>query len=176
MGVTGCIVAFITAHLLARVRGDFILTFGMLAVSIASMLFAIDIPTTTSYWAYAFPALVLSTCGADTMFPILTLFTAKSLPQEDQALGGALINSVAQVGRAIGLAIMTAVQTAVVASKKGVTVDEVGKDGGMSIGKGDNALKIGLRSAAWFNCALGLAALVVVLLFFRGAGKVGGKH
>lgn len=119
--------------------------------------------------------MVLSTCGADTLYPTLTLFTAKSLPHEDQALGGALINAVGQIGRAIGLAIMTAVQTAVVAEKKGLSVDVVGGEG-YKLGVGDEALKVGLRSASWFNAGIGVVAVAVVLLFFRGAGKVGGKH
>lgn len=167
-------VSFITAQIISRIRGDFILTFGTIAVSIASVLFAIPIPVSTSYWAYAFPAMVLSTMGADTLFPILTLFTAKSLPAEDQALGGALINAVGQIGRAVGLAMMTAVQTAIIAKERGVEVAEVG-EGGMGE-PGDEALKIGLRGASWFNAGIGFVTVVVVLLFFRGAGKVGGKH
>jgi hypothetical protein len=168
-------VVFVTSQLIARVRGDFILTFGTFAVSMSSLLLAIPIPTSTSYWAYAFPALVLSVCGADTLFPILTLFTAKSLPQEDQALGGALINAVGQIGRAIGLAIMTAIQTAVEAKERGIDVEAIGGEGNV-LGVGDPALKVGLRSASWFNFGIGMVALVVVLVFFRGAGKVGGKH
>jgi hypothetical protein len=119
--------------------------------------------------------MVLSVCGADTLYPTLTLFTAKSLPQEDQALGGALINSLGQVGRAIGLALSTAVQTAVTAQKKGVAVEDIG-NADTGVMPSDGALLAGLRSASWFNCSLGLAALVVVWMFFRGAGKVGGKH
>ncbi|KAF2020930.1 drug resistance protein [Aaosphaeria arxii CBS 175.79] len=172
-GITGVTVAFICAHLLARVRGDFILTFGTIAISLSSILFAIPIPTDTTYWAWAFPALVLSISGADTLFPILTLFVAKTLPAEDQALGGALINAVGQVGRAIGLAITTAIQTAIIAKERGVSVQEVGD--GFGSEPGDEALKLGLRGASWFNASIGVMALVVVLLFFRGAGKVG-KH
>ncbi|KAF2193686.1 MFS general substrate transporter [Zopfia rhizophila CBS 207.26] len=169
------IVAFITAQLLNRVRGDVLLSFGTIAVSISALLFAIPIDPNTTYWAYAFPAMVLSVCGADALYPTLTLFTAKSLPPEDQALGGALINAVGQVGRAIGLAIATAIQTAVIAERKGLDVEAIGSTG-HGLSKGDGALKEGLRSAEWFGFALSLTALVVVLVFFRGAGKVGGKY
>ncbi|KAF2801053.1 MFS general substrate transporter, partial [Melanomma pulvis-pyrius CBS 109.77] len=171
-GISGVIVAFIMAHVLSRVRGDYILIFGTVSVSISSLLFAIPIPTTTIYWAYAFPAMILSVCGADSLFPTLTLFVAKSLPHEDQSLGGALINAVGQIGRAIGLAIATAVQTAVMAKELGVGVDEIGRDG-HGLRPGDPALKVGLRSTSYFNLSLGLAALVVAVVFFRGAGKVG---
>ncbi|KAF2260568.1 drug resistance protein [Lojkania enalia] len=174
-GVSGVIVAIVTAQLLSRVRGDFILVFGTISVSISSLLFAIPLPTNTTYWAYGFPAMVLSVCGADTLYPTLTLFTAKSLPAEDQALGGALINAVGQVGRAIGLAIDTAIQTAVIANRKGLSVEDIGGEGHKLL-PGDTGLKDGIRSAAWFNFGIAWAGLVVVLLFFRGAGKVGGKH
>ncbi|KAF2676076.1 major facilitator superfamily MFS-1 [Lentithecium fluviatile CBS 122367] len=174
-GVTGVMVAAVTSQLLSRIRGDFILTFGTVMIALASLLFALPIPTSTSYWAYAFPAMILAVCGADTLFPTLTLFVAKSLPYEDQALGGALINAVGQIGRAIGLAIATAVQTAIMARKKGVGVDEIGGEG-VEIQPWDDALKEGIRGTAWLDFALGAVATGVVLVFFRGAGKVGGKH
>lgn len=167
--------AFIMSQLLSRVRGDLILAFGTTSLSISSILFAIPIPVHTTYWAYGFPAMVLSICGADTLFPTLTLFVATSLPSEDQALGGALINAVGQIGRAIGLAIATAIQTAIIAREKGKSVEEVGSEG-HGLPPWDDALKVGIRSTAWFNASIAFAALGVVLLFFRGVGKVGGKH
>ncbi|OCK81537.1 MFS general substrate transporter [Lepidopterella palustris CBS 459.81] len=172
-GVGGILVSFVTANILSRIRGNYILMFGTISVGIASLLFAIPIPTSTSYFAYGLPAMLLAVCGADTLYPSLTLFTAHSLPQEDQALGGALINAVGQVGRAIGLAIGTALETAVIASKKGTDVSSVGK---AIIKPGDAALLAGLRAAEWFNFALAIAAFAVVLFAFRGAGKVGAKH
>lgn len=167
------LVAIVTSQLLSRVRGDFILAFGTSCVSLASLLFAIPLPPHTSYWAYAFPAMILSVCGADTLFPTLTLFVAQSLPSADQALGGALVNMVGQFGRALGLAIATAVQTAVMATEKGVSVDELGE---MKVGKGDAALRVGIRSAAWLDFGMGIVGLAVVVVVFRGSGIVGGRH
>ena len=168
------LVAIITSQLLSIVPASLLLSFGTLSVSVSSLLFALPLPVHTTYWAYGFPAMVLSVCGADTLFPTLTLFVAKSLPAEDQALGGALINMVGQFGRALGLAMATAVQTAVEARERGVAVGEVGEQAGAA--PWDPALKVGIRSAAWFNFAVGMGGLGVVLVFFRGAGKVGGKH
>lgn len=164
-----------TSQLLSRVRGDFILAWGTTCIALASLLFAIPIPTTTTYWAYGFPAIVLSVFGADTLFPTLTLFVAKSLPPEDQAMGGGLVNMVGQFGRALGLAIATALQTAVMAKERGVDVDQIGRGEG-ELRLGDPALKKGIRSVAWFDFGMGMVALVVVMVVFRGAGKVGGKH
>ncbi|KAF2853240.1 MFS general substrate transporter [Plenodomus tracheiphilus IPT5] len=173
-GVTGVLVATVTGQLLSRIPGDVILTFSTICVSISSLLFALPIPVHTTYWAYGFPAMVLSVCGADTIFPVLTLFVAKTLPPEDASLGGALITAVGQIGRAIGLAIATAVQTAVIAREKGVSVDQIGSEG-HGLEPWDPALRIGIRSTAWFNFGMSLASTIVVVLFIRGIGIIGGK-
>lgn len=167
-GASGIITAFIVSHLISRVPTWWMLLFGNLSVSVSCLLFAIPIPPDTSYFAYGLPAFILSVIGADTAWPSLTLFTSKTLPQEDQALGGALINSMGQIGRAIGLAITTATQTAVIARDRGVPVEQSGK-----ILPWEAASLAGLRAGIWFNFGLGLCCAIVVAVYFRGTGIVG---
>lgn len=170
-GVSGVCCSFVMAHILSRVRGDFILMFANSCVAISNLLFAVPISPTTTYWAYGFPAMVLSVFGADTVWPTLTLFASHSLPHADQALGGALINMVGQVGRAIGLAIATAIETAVIAHDMHVDVKEVGTT--MKNAVGNPALLHGLRVADWVGFAFAVVAFLVAAFAFRGAGKVG---
>ena len=168
-GVAGILTCFVVARLLSVVPTYLILLFGNAAVSISSLLLAVPIPAiTTSYFAYGLPAMIFSVIGADTAWPSLTLFVSHALPQEDQALGGALVNMAGQIGRAIGLAIATAIQTAVMASERGVDVAHVG-----STQVHDDATLKGLRAGNWFNFALGVCSFLVVLLCFRGSGIVG---
>lgn len=107
--------------------------------------------------------------GADTLFPSLVLFNANSLPREDQALGGATINAIGQIGRAIGLAIATAIQVAVQEGQEGNPTEAVT---GMN-NLGSSAYLAGLRAADWFSTALALVALIVATVVFRGAGIIG---
>lgn len=173
-GVVGICTAFTTGFLLSRVRGVYILSFSTLCVAVSSLLFSVPIPPETTYWAWGFFAMILSVFGADTLYPTLTLFTAQSLPPADQALGGALINAVGQIGRAIGLAIATAIQISVIASRENVDVKDVGnREEGWT--KGNNAYLNGIRAASYTNFSFALAAFVVALFAFRGAGKVGAK-
>ncbi|KAL1635963.1 hypothetical protein SLS58_010014 [Diplodia intermedia] len=172
-GVCGIIIAFATGFFLSRVPGNYILMFGTLCVSGSALLFATPIPVHTTYWAYGFPAMVLAVLGADTLFPCLTLFTAKSLPHEDQAMGGALINAVGQIGRAIGLAIATAIETAVIAAEKGVDVNAVG---GSDVEMADHAFLSGLRAAEWLTFAMAITAFFLAAVAFRGAGYIGKKN
>ncbi|KAG7287685.1 hypothetical protein NEMBOFW57_007198 [Staphylotrichum longicolle] len=167
-GITGFITAVIVSQLLSRVPTYLMLAVGNICVSIAALLFAVPIPPETSYWAWSFPAMVISVFGADTAWPCLILFTSHSLPQSDQALGGALVNSMGQIGRAIGLAVATAIQTAVMSKERGVIVQKAG-----SVEVGDLPSLLGLRAAEWWNFALGISALSVVLVAFRGSGIIG---
>ena len=171
-GVVGCVTALTTGLLMSKIRGNHIVLFGTFCVSLSVLLFAVPIPTSTSYFAYGLPAMVLAVFGADTVYPCLTLFTAQSLPSTDQALGGALINAVGQIGRAIGLAIATAVQTSVIAADKHQSVDAVGK---LVFEHHDPSFLKGLRAGNWLSFAFGMVACVVVAVAFRGTGKLGKK-
>jgi predicted MFS family arabinose efflux permease len=167
-GVSGFIVAFATAHLLGRIPTFFILALGHVAVCIAAVLYAVPIPPTTSYFAWGMWAMILSVVGADTAWPCLTLFTSHALPREDQAIGGALINSSGMIGRAIALAIATAIQSSVMAKERGVDVQHVG-----SVKEWDAPSLKGLRAGAWTNFGILFLALALVVYTFRGMEIIG---
>ncbi|KAL5615603.1 hypothetical protein BROUX41_005642 [Berkeleyomyces rouxiae] len=167
-GVMGLLVALAVSQLLSRIPTFYMLLFGNICNCIASLLFAVPISPHTSYFAYGFLAMILSVFGADTTWPSLTLFTSKSLPPQDQALGGALVNSSGQIGRSIGLALATAAQTAVMARERGVSVTNAGPTAAW-----DDATLKGLHAAAWLNFALGMLSLAAVVTFFRGNEIVG---
>lgn len=168
-GIVGVLTAALCGKLIARVPTNYLLGFGNAANVTACLLLAVPIPpASTSYFAYGLPAMVLAVLGADTAWPCLTLFTSHALPQADQAMGGALVNAVGQVGRAMGLAVATAVQTAVMAGARGVAVEA---SGGLVVG--DEATLKGIRAAQWVDFGLGVAGLGVVVVAFRGTGVIG---
>ncbi|CAN8103232.1 unnamed protein product [Discula destructiva] len=168
MGVVGLLTAAGCGKLLAVLPTNALLAFGNLAATLACLLFALPIPPSTSYFAYGLPAMILSVLGADTAWPCLMLFTSHSLSQGDQAMGGALVNAVGQFGRAIGLAVSTAVQTAVMAQARGLSVEEAG-----ALEAWDRPTLKGLQAAQYFNFGLGLTGFCVVLVAFRGTGVIG---
>nr|POE56320.1 drug resistance protein [Quercus suber] len=161
-GVAGLLTIAVTSQILARVRVRHTLMFGTLCCALSSLLFALPISPDASYWATGFLSMCLAVFGADTLFPSLVLLNAQSLPTHDQAQGGAMINAVGQIGRAVGLAIATAIQIAV----QGET------HGSVAPLRNPDFLR-GLRAAEWFNVALALVAFVVAAVAFRTAGIVG---
>jgi len=152
---------FGSGYLLSRLRGDFILIFGLGSASIANLLFAVPIPPSTSYFAYGFPAMALAAFGADTIYPCLGLFTTQALPRKDQAIAGAMFQTLAAMGRSIMLPITAAVQSAV--QKNIVANGRIERQ----------AFLQGLRAAEWVCFSCMVVSLVVTVLGLRNIGKIG---
>lgn len=167
-GVVGVLTAGVTGKLIGIIPTYLLLGFGNICCSISCLLFAVPIPPTITYFAQGFPAMILSVLGADTAWPCLTLFTSSSLPQAEQAMGGALVSAVGQFGRAIGLAIGTAIGTAVIANARGESVEDSG-----SLNAWDKPTLLGLQAAQYFNFALGVVSTACVLVAFRSLGTIG---
>ncbi|KAF4443571.1 drug resistance [Fusarium albosuccineum] len=156
-GISGLLVSFAVFPALKHLPSFIVLFLGLLCNILPPFLFALpSIPPSTTYWAWGFPAMCLC-MSVEIVWPVFSLLTAKSLPQEDQSLGGGLLQTVNNVGRALGLAVATAVQTAVT--------------GDSDNGKGLEANLKGLRAAQWVNFGLAAAAILVTLTFFRGLGR-----
>ncbi|KAH7328732.1 major facilitator superfamily transporter [Stachybotrys elegans] len=167
-GIGGCVIAAIVAQLLSRIPTFYLLIIGTVATTVSCLLFAVPIPPSTSYFAWGLPAMLLAVVGADIAWPCLTLFTSHSLKPQDQAVGGALINAMGQFGRAIGLAMSTAVQTAVMARARGVSVQNVGAT---EVGEAESLT--GIRAASGMNAGFAVAALLIVLVALRSKDIIG---
>ncbi|RDW82541.1 MFS multidrug transporter-like protein [Coleophoma cylindrospora] len=156
LGIVGLLTTFMSGFLLDRVRGNYILIFGLVSATIANLLFAVPIPPTTTYWAFGFPSMVLAAFGADTIYPCLGLFTTQSLPRKDQSVAGAMFQTFASIGRAIGLVIAAAIQTAV-----------QGESGTKQ------AFLMGLRAVEWLAFGLMVFSLAVTIVGLRNIGRIG---
>ncbi|KAH8179893.1 major facilitator superfamily protein [Sarocladium implicatum] len=166
--LSGLCVAYVVSQLMHRVPALMLLGTGHLCMLVTVVLFSAPIPPSTSYFAWGLPAMILSTVGSDTLWPCIMLSTSRELPSEDQAMGGALVNAMSQFGRAIGLAVATAVQTAVVADALHVSVEDV-----VSSEPHDPVTLKGLRAAGWLNVGLMIASLGLVIFTFRNMDILG---
>ncbi len=123
----------------ARVPIVWMLGVGTLSSTVACLLFAMIIPDVT-YWAFCFPAIFIGVLGADFVFTAGTLFIAKcALPQE-QSVAGALFNTMAQLGTALGVTVSTVVYHSV--------AQRVIPEGGDPI--------LLYRAAQWTTCGFGI--------------------
>lgn len=169
-GIIGVIMIAIVAQLLGRVPTVFILGFGTFCGSVACLLFAVPIEPSTNYFAWGFIAMILAVVGVDTTWPCLTLCTSQALPVEDQAMGGALINTIGQFGRVVGLAVVTSIQIAVMTQERGLAVP-INEASRMRVG--DIVTLHGIRSASWANFVYGIIGFAAVVLTFRNMDIIG---
>lgn len=99
-----------------------------------------------NYWAWIFPATILSTLGIDVSTILMTVFITTTFPLAQQGLAGGVINSVLQLGVALCLGLTDIIQSN--------TVEDVG-------------LAKSYKNTFWFGVAAGAVSLVIVSVWGR---------
>ncbi|KAJ1307526.1 hypothetical protein OPQ81_001624 [Rhizoctonia solani] len=163
MTVSGLLCNLVVALVVGRISGTALIAFGCFFTALASLLFAVIIPSVT-YWAFGFTAATVVVFGADFMFATGSLFVAKIALPHEQSLAGGIFNTVNQLGTAFGLAIASVVNDSVRRRTLRESGDELG------------SLLRGYRAAFWTCFGFGATALVLTLIFLRGIGIVGHKE
>ncbi|OCH86167.1 efflux transporter [Obba rivulosa] len=169
MFITGVLCNVVVALVVGRIPGVILIVFGTALTSVASLLFANIIPSAT-YWAFGFPAAVVSVFGADFVFSSGTLFVAKVCLPHEQSVGGALFQTLTQLGTSFGLAISTIVYNSTLSKaslQRGVVVNINGTNAPRS------AQLVAYKDAMWTGFAFGIAGSVLAAIFLRNIGIIG---
>ncbi|KAL0945380.1 hypothetical protein HGRIS_000876 [Hohenbuehelia grisea] len=169
MFITGVLCNVVVALVVGHVPVVYLLGLGTSMTAAAALLFALVVPS-ASYWAFGFPAAVLSVFGADFMFASGTIFIARAALPHEQSVAGALFQTMTQVGTAIGVSVTTVVFNRVIhhrAEEAGVSPALPGH----LIPK-DVALPA-YKAAQWTAFAFGVIAFIVSITCFWNVGVVG---
>ncbi|OSC97830.1 efflux transporter [Trametes coccinea BRFM310] len=172
MCVAGAACDLLVAIVVGRIPLIFLIGTGTVLTAVASLLFAVINPAAT-YWAFGFPAAILSVAGTDFVFSTGTLFVAKVCLPHEQSVGGALFQTLTQVGTAFGIAISTIVYNAALSKSSlryGVHVNEEGTNVPRP------AQLVAYRDAFWTGTAFAFAGAILALLFLRSVGVVGERR
>jgi MFS family permease len=159
-GALSNVVMGLIAH---RVRADWACLVGVALTSVGSLLMCIIQPEWT-YWACAFPAVFLNPVGADVLFTVSNLVITAVFPARDQALAGSVFNTVAQIGKSVGLATSAVIAASVTQHSR------------IADKENPAALMQGYRAAFWYVFALSCATGGLFAWGLRGIGKVGMKR
>lgn len=119
------------------------------------------IQPTWPYWANAFVAQILQPINIDALFTVGLIVITYVFPDDTQALAGAVFNTSAQFGTALGLAVTQVVSTVVT---------------GKSHKPEAQALMEGYRASFWTMFVFMLLCTVVGFLGLRNSGRVGLKR
>ncbi|KAG2047018.1 efflux transporter [Suillus hirtellus] len=169
MFVVGCLCNFLVAMFVGKLSLVIFAVGGTLLTAFAPILLALIDPTAT-YWAFCFPSTILVVVGADLVYTAGMIFIAKIALPHEQSVAGALFQTMAQLGAAVGLAVSTLVFNIVVKTESadlGVTLNSAGTNAPLS------AQLKGYRSAQWTCAAFALMAALLAALCLHGVGIVG---
>ncbi|WQF81085.1 Putative major facilitator superfamily, MFS transporter superfamily [Colletotrichum destructivum] len=158
-GVLASIVAGLVVH---RVRADLAILVAVALSSLSSVLMAVADPA-WSYWLCVFWAMLMNAIGADMLFTISNLLITSLFPARTQGVAGGVYNTIAQIGKSVGLASSGAIASAVTARS------------GVANKASPAALLEGYRASYWYCLGLYGATLVVTVWGLRKIGKVGVK-
>lgn len=159
---TGIIANIAAGFLVHRAPGNFIVLVGLAITCVAPLVMAFATPT-SSYWTTGFPTTLLNPIGADALFTVANLLRTSVFPAKTQGLAGGVFNTVSQIGKPVGLAVVALIASNVTSGAK--YTDRSSPD----------ALMIDYRAAFWFCFALCALTLIVASWGLKRIGKVGHK-
>jgi predicted MFS family arabinose efflux permease len=135
-----------------------------LALVAAGLVLFTRAPVGGDYVTHVLPVMVLLGTGAGIAFPALMTLAMSGATPSDAGLASGLVNTAAQVGGALGLAVLATLS----ASRSDSLIA-----GGESHAA---ALTGGYHLAFWIAAALVVAALAVALATLRAEGEPGTEH
>lgn len=159
--VAGAVTNILIGLYVHRLQANWALIATFVVSAISPLLLAVMTPG-SSYWEFAFPAIALVPISCDVLWTISQLIITAEFEENTQALAGGVFNTVAQIGKSVGLAL-----SAIVASS--ITQKKV-------VGSHDEQLLEGYKGAWWFTFAVTMACIFVTILGLRNIGKVGVKR
>ncbi|KAL0565729.1 hypothetical protein V5O48_016292 [Marasmius crinis-equi] len=170
MFVTGILCNIFVALVAGRLPLVYLMGVGTAITSVASLLFALIDPA-APYWAFGFPAAILSVFGADFVFTAGTMFIAKiSLPHEQSVAGGTL-QCMMQLGTSLGITISTVVFNN---SLHFPPPPHGGPPPGPPWPSAPPHVQLkSYHAAFWTTFAFGVLAALLAVVFLRGVGIVG---
>lgn len=112
LGVAGLLFSILEGFILHLVPGKILLVISGAGALGSQLLIALMPTYGANYWAWIFPATILSTIGIDLSTILMTVFITTKYPLAQQGLAGGVINSVLQLGVALTLGLTDIVQSA----------------------------------------------------------------
>jgi MFS family permease len=122
---------------------------GLVLIALALVLFA-QVPVQGNYFVHVMPSMLLLGIGAGICFPALMNLAMSGVELQDAGLASGLVNTTAQVGGALGLAVL-----ATLSSAHSRHLEAQGRSSAA-------ALVGGYHLAFWIAAALTAAALAIV--------------
>ncbi|KAI2966935.1 hypothetical protein CBS147323_5159 [Aspergillus niger] len=161
--IVGVLINLVIGFFVHRIPAYWIVTITSFFCALSPLLMAVIDPTQT-YWANAFVAQLLQPISADALFTVGLIVITNVFPDDTQALAGAVFNTSAQFGSALGMAVLQVISTVVSEERE-------------KAGEGEKkALMEGYRASFWTMFGLMVVCTAVGFWGLRRSGRVGLKR
>lgn len=160
--VAGAITNILVGLYIHRMNANWLLAASFTASAVSPLLLALMRPSLT-YWEFVFPAVSLIAIATDVLYTVSQLVITAEFDEKTQALAGGVFNTVAQIGKSVGLAISALIASSVSSKTNATTTQQ-------------DRLFQGYRAAWWSTMAMTVLCIFVTLLTLRKIGKVGVKR
>ncbi|KAL4977587.1 major facilitator superfamily domain-containing protein [Aspergillus desertorum] len=155
--IAGAILNLLIGIFVHRIPAVWIVTSTSLIAFIAPLLMAVIQPS-WPYWGNAFIAQLLQPTAFNALYTVGLIIITNSFADDTQALAGAVFNTAAQFGTALGLAVLQVIDTVVAEHTEGAEA---------------TAKMKGYRASFWTMFGIMVLCGAVGFLGLRRAGKVG---
>ncbi|KAL4783731.1 major facilitator superfamily domain-containing protein [Aspergillus varians] len=112
MVIAGAVTNIFTGYTVDKISVGMLVFVSAVISTISPLLMALVNPD-WGYWRGPFVAMLLSPIHTDVLFTVSNLIISRAYPGQNQALAGAVFNSVSQVGNSVGLAVSAAIAASV---------------------------------------------------------------
>lgn len=166
MLVTGILCNFFVVLVVGYLPLVYLMGLGSAITSVASLLFAFIHPD-ASYWAFGFPAAILSVFGVDFVFTAGTLFIAKVALPHQQSVAGGVFQCMIKLGTSLGITVSTVVFDNVLHNdsiRNGLPPPPDAR-------RAERFVQLrSYHAAFWATFAFGVLSSILAVIFLRGAG------
>lgn len=172
---TGVLLNILVGTFVHKIPAFYLVSISAIICSISPLFMALLNPN-WNYFYLAFWAQVFAPFSADVLFTVGLIIVSDSFPERDQALAGAVFNTVAQFGMSLGMGSCQVVALGVIGSDESGSSSEAGSSHGGSAGADDpRDLLKGYRASFWTMFGYMLVCVFIAVVGLRKAGKVGLK-
>ncbi|KAL6711523.1 hypothetical protein ACN47E_004457 [Coniothyrium glycines] len=169
--VTGVLINLLVGFTVHRIPARVLVAGSALICTLSPLIMAL-MPSTASYFKLAFWAQIFAPFSADVLFTVGLIIVSECFQGDEQALAGAVFNTVAQVGMSLGMGSCQVVALSVQARHSSVRAEQ----GTAFVERESAALLKGYQAGFWLMCAYMLVCVGLAVVGLRKAGKVGVKR
>ena len=108
LAIMGVMVNIFAGAFMHRVNNKLLMFVGTMSYCFSFLLLAVN-RTSSSYWAFCFPAFLLCVVGADLEFNVANMYVMTSLPADQQSIAGGILQMITKLFTTVSFGIATAV-------------------------------------------------------------------